>query len=205
MHIHKPLCVFLLACLIFLLPACSMQIAPVATSTLEVIKIPMATSTPETTMTPITTTETFSDPFSYCDAVGTIDTPDARYAGIQIPDEIINGFKKAAGLEVSTEPIDMFKKATIWRCMDNKVYACNFGANLPCNSKANTDKTPTQAMEEYCAANSGSDFIPASVTGHTTIYSWRCAKSTPELLDQIEKVDAAGYWAQIWYKIEPNR
>ena len=59
-------------------------------------------------------------------------------------------------------------------------------------------------MEEYCVANSGSDFIPMSVTGHTTIYSWGCVKGTPELLDQIEKVDGAGYWAQIWHKIEPN-
>jgi len=194
----------LLFILCFLTPisACSSNISHTSNSPSQPTETPNIIPTP--TSAPSPTAETFLDPFSYCAAVGTNDTPDARYTGNQIPDEIINGFKKAAGLEASSEPIDMFKKTTIWRCMDNKVYACNFGANLPCNSKANTDKTPTQAMEDYCAANSGSDFIPASVTGHTTIYSWRCVKGTAELLNQIEKVDGAGYWAQIWYKIEPN-
>ena len=161
---------------------------------------PAATSTSK----PALANTSYTDPFAYCAAVGTIDAPDARYTGPQVPDEIVNGFKKAAGLENSTEPLEMFKKTTIWRCMDSKVYACNFGANLPCNSKANTDKTPTQAMTDFCTANPDSEFIPMSVTGHSTIYSWHCVKGTPELLDQIEKVDAAGYLAQIWYALSPN-
>jgi hypothetical protein len=148
--------------------------------------------------------ETFNDPFAYCAAVGTIDTPDARYSGPQISDDIINGFKVAAGLETSTEPMEMLRKTTVWRCMDNQVYACNFGANLPCSSKANTDKTPSPAMAEFCKANPDSTFIPMSVTGHDTIYSWDCVKDTPELLNQIENVDAAGYIAGIWYPIQPN-
>ncbi len=150
------------------------------------------------------TVQSFTDPFTYCAAVGTIDAPDARYTGEAVPDSVINGFKKAAGLEASTMPMEMFKKTTIWRCMDKKVYACNFGANLPCSSKANTDKTPTQAMTDFCTANPDSDFIPMSVTGHSTIYSWHCVKGTPELLDQIEKVDAAGFLEQIWYPIQAN-
>jgi len=159
---------------------------------------------PTPTVNPTPLQKTFDDPFLYCAAVGTVDTPDARYMGPQIPDEIINGFKIAAGLEASTEPMEMFKQTTIWRCMEGQVYACNFGANLPCDSKADTDKTPSQAMDDYCTANPGSDFIPMSVTGHSTIYSWHCVKDTPEILDQIEKVDAAGYLAQIWYPIERN-
>lgn len=148
--------------------------------------------------------ETYSDPFAYCAAVGTIDAPDARYAGPQIPDKVINGFKIAAGLQDSTMPADVFQKTTIWRCMDGQVYACNFGANLPCDSKANVDKTPSPEMEAYCKANQDSDFIPMSVTGHDTIYSWRCVKDAPELLDQIAQVDAAGFLANIWYPIQPN-
>jgi Tol biopolymer transport system component len=148
--------------------------------------------------------KTYSDPFEYCAAVGTIDSPDTRYSGPEITDAIINGYKVAASLEASTMPMEIFMKTTTWRCMDNQVYACNFGANLPCSSKANTDKTPTQAMEDYCAVNPDSDFIPMSVTGHSTIYSFHCVNTTPELLDQIENVDAAGYLAQIWYPIDPN-
>ena len=150
------------------------------------------------------TVGSFTDPFAYCAAVGTVDTPDIRYTGTPIPDQIIIGFKKAAGLEASTEPIEMFKKTTIWRCMNSKVYACNFGANLPCDSKANTDRTPSQAVEDYCKANPNSQVIPMSVTGHDTIYSWRCVEDNPQLLEQIGQVDAAGYLAQIWYAIEPS-
>ena len=180
-----------LALLAMGISACSSQ--PTATAV-----VPLAT----TTSSPVQ--QTYNDPFAYCAAIGTIDTPDARYTGPHITDEIINGYKIAAGLESSTEPIQMFQKTTIWRCMDHQVYACNFGANLPCDSKANTNKTPTQAMGDYCKANPDSDFIPMSVTGHATIYSWHCVQDTPELLNQIAKVDAAGYLANIWYPIVPN-
>jgi Tol biopolymer transport system component len=162
----------------------------------------MITLVPSENATPLP--KTYSDPFAYCAAVGTIDTPDARYTGPQISDEIINGYKIAAGLQASTEPMEMFRETTIWRCMDSQVYACNFGANLPCDSKANTDKTPSQAMEDFCKANQDSDFIPMSVTGHDTIYSWHCVKGTPEVLEQIANVDAAGYLANIWYPISRN-
>lgn len=179
----------LLATAALIVSACSAQVG----------KADNATSIPVESPTP--TQAVYADPFSYCTAAGTVDAPDARYTGEAVPDEIINGFKKAADLEQSTEPMEMLKKTTIWRCMDNKVYACNFGANLPCNSKANTDKTPTQAMVDYCKENQDSEFIPMSVTGHSTIYSWRCVKDAPELLDQIDQVDAAGYLSQIWYEI----
>jgi hypothetical protein len=147
---------------------------------------------------------TYTDPFSYCAAVGTIDKPDASYTGVAVPDEIINGFKKAASLQDSTEPMEMFKKTTIWRCMDKQVYVCNFGANLTCDSKADTNKDPTQAILDYCTANSDAEFVPMNVTGHSTIYSWRCVKTTPTLLDQVAQVDAAGYLAQIWYAVSSN-
>lgn len=156
---------------------------------------------PMVTMTLSPAQATYEDPFEYCAVIGTIDVPDARYTGPQISDEIVNGYKIAAGLESSTEPMEMLKQTTIWRCMNNQVYACNFGANLPCSSKANVDRTPSPAIEDYCKANPDSDFIPMSVTGHETIYSWHCVKDAAEVLDQIGKVDAAGYLANIWYPI----
>lgn len=182
--------------LLFGLTACSPQANPTVAA-VQTTAVPAAlTSEP--------VQETFDDPFAYCAAVGTIDAPDARYTGPQVSDAIINGFKIAAGLENSTEPLEMLRKTTIWRCMDQQVYACNFGANLPCDSKANTDKTPSTAMEDYCQANPDSEVIPMSVTGHDTIYSWHCVESAPELLDQIDEVDAAGYLARIWYPIQPD-
>jgi hypothetical protein len=163
---------------------------------------------PPTAMPPAVTSTaratTFADPFAYCAAVGTIDRPDARYTGTPVPDQIITGFKKAAGVEASTEPMDALRKSTIWRCMDAKVYVCNFGANLPCDSKADTDQTPTEAMKAFCAANPGSDFMPMAATGHATVFSWHCVTDVPTVLNQIGTVDAAGYLQQIWYSIGPN-
>ncbi len=162
----------------------------------------VASPTPAAMGTP--TTQTFTDPFSYCAAAGTVDVPDARYTGPKITDQIVQGYLKAAGLTGSSEPADVLNKTTSWRCMDGKVYACNVGANLPCDFKADTVKTPTQAMTDYCAQNQDSDFIPMSVTGHATIYSWHCVKGAAEVLEQTGQVDAAGYLSNIWYPIEPQ-
>jgi len=145
---------------------------------------------------------TYSDPFAYCTAVGTIDAPDARYTGEAMPETIINGFKSAAGLQESTMPLEQFQKSTFWRCMGGQVYACNVGANLPCQSKANTNKTATAEMGDFCKANPDSDFIPMAVTGHDTIYSWHCVKDAPEVQEQISEVDASGFLANIWYPLQ---
>jgi hypothetical protein len=87
--------------------------------------------------------------------------------------------------------------------MNNTVYVCNYGANIPCDSKANTDKTPTQAITDYCKQNPGSDFIPMSVTGHDVIYSWKCNNDTPEIGGTFGTVDAAGYASSYWVQVEP--
>lgn len=181
--------------LLVVLPACATQ--PTQSAQTTNVSAPATTNSSSSQ-------KTYNDPFTYCAAIGTIDAPDIRYTGPQISDQIINGYRIAAGLESSTEPMEMFRKTTVWRCMDNQVYACNFGANLPCNSKANTDQTPSPAMENYCKTNPDSDFVPMSVTGHESIYSWHCVKDAAKLLDQVAKVDAAGYLANIWYPITPS-
>ncbi len=145
--------------------------------------------------------KTYDDPFAYCAAVGTLDTPDARYTGAAVPDAIINGYLLAAGLTGSTEPLDVLRQTTTWRCMDGSVMACNYCANLPCDAKANTDSTPTQAMNDYCAQNPGSDFIPMSVTGHETIYNWSCDGGTALAGEAIAQPDAAGFLVNIWYNL----
>ncbi len=157
----------------------------------------------ETAVPPAAAEAVYTDPFAYCAALGTIDHPDARYTGEAVPLAVIDGFKKAAGLEDTTEPIDLLQQTTIWRCMDGQVYACNVGANLPCDAMANTDKTPTQAMNDFCAANPNLDYIPMAVTGHETVYNWRCSGAAAEVVDQFAQVDPRGYVADIWYPIKP--
>lgn len=142
----------------------------------------------------------FADPFAYCAAVGTIDAPDARYTGPKMPDSIVRGLMKALGLapDAPTEPI---MQSSFWRCMGGKVYACTVGANIPCQEKADTRKTPSTAMNEYCAANPASDFIPAYITGRATVYEWKCVTGKPEAGKQLFTPDAQGFISEFWYEI----
>jgi hypothetical protein len=142
----------------------------------------------------------FTDPFAYCSAVGTIDEPDARYTGPKTPEAIVKGLRKALETPDDT-PMDPFLAGTYWRCMDGKVWACFVGANLPCWSKANTDRTPTSDMEDFCKQNPTSDFIPMAVTGHDTVYNWSCKDGVPEAGEQFVKPDAQGFLSNIWYEI----
>jgi hypothetical protein len=197
------------------LSACSAaRVAPPATvtavpATLASTTPPPATQPPATlppaptTAAPAAQAASYADPFSYCAAVGTIDIPDSRYTGPAIPDSVAQGLKNASGASADA-PLDIFKNGTYWRCMDGKVYACFVGANLPCDSKASTDKTPTSAEADYCKTNPNSDFIPAAVTGHNTIYAWRCKDDTPAIDKQVFHVDSQGYIQEIWYQINPQ-
>jgi len=149
--------------------------------------------------------KTFSDPFAYCAAVGQIDAPDARYSGPKMSDALFKDYLAAAKLDMNMQYPDQFKQMTIWRCMDHKVYACNFGANIPCDSKANADKTPTQAMADFCKSNPNVDVIPMVVTGHNVIYSWRCKGDVPEIVEQFDTVDAAGYQSSFWVALQSGQ
>ena len=80
------------------------------------------TATPAPVTTETKGIQTFTDPFSYCTGVGTIDSPDSRYTGPKITEEIVKGYLRAAGLEENSAYTEHFKESTIWRCMNNKVY-----------------------------------------------------------------------------------
>jgi hypothetical protein len=158
-----------------------------------------------TAPTEVQAQQTYSDPFAYCAAVGQIDAPDVRYSGPKMSDALFKDYLTAAKLDVNGDYPETFKQMTIWRCMNSKVYACNFGANIPCDSKANTDQTPTQAIMDYCTQNQNSDFIPMSVTGHNVIYNWHCVNGAPSILNQIDTVDAAGYQSSFWVELQPGQ
>lgn len=181
-----------------LLAACSPAgaVAPAATSPAAPAATVSAT-TPNATPNDETT---YSNPFNYCAAVGTVDLPDGRYTGPKTPEAIVKGLMKASGASADM-PVDVFSQGTSWRCMDKQVYGCFVGANLPCDSKANTSQEPTAAMNDYCKANPNSDVVPAAVTGHDTIYAWSCQNETAVAGQQVFQVDAQGYVKEIWYAI----
>ena len=149
--------------------------------------------------------QTYNNPFAYCAAVGTMDTPDARYVGPPVSDDMIHAYQTAAGLEKSNENLEFFRETTVWRCMDSQVYVCNFGANLLCDSKANDDLMLSPAMVEFCSENPNPDNVPLSVTGHNTLFSWQCEGKTPKFVKEIAKKDKAGYVADIWYPIQSKQ
>jgi predicted small lipoprotein YifL len=156
---------------------------------------------------PTSTPQSFTNPVAYCAAVGTIDQPDARYTGESVPDVVIQTLMNVFNAPADVPPeIYADPQRSFWRCMDHKVYACNVGANLnlPCMSKANTDRTPTAALETYCQENPNADVVPMVVTGHDTIYAWKCQGSTPIISEQIAQTDAQGFLANIWYEVTPS-
>jgi hypothetical protein len=152
---------------------------------------------------PSSAATSFTGPFAYCAAVGTIDTLDSRYTGPRMPKAIARGLKKAFAVP-ATAPLTPFLKNSFWRCMDGKVYACSVGANLPCQEKADTSRTPTSAMIEFCQGNSDADSIPAFVTGRATVYAWRCTGGIPTVVREVTQPDARGFSSTIWYEIPPR-
>ena len=145
----------------------------------------------------------YGDPFAYCAAVGTIDAPDARYSGAPMPDVIVKGLMKAFNAPPDA-PLDFFIHGSFWRCMDGKVYACSVGANIPCQSKADTSTKPNEGMTNWCNSNPDTDGIPASAGGRETVYEWRCQNGAPQIVKQIFSPDARGFISIFWYVINPS-
>lgn len=144
----------------------------------------------------------YTDPFAYCTSVDTFDAPDVRYTGPEVAVIIAEGLRKA--FNTHDTPLEVYMRGTFWRCMNGKVYACNVGANLPCEAKANTNRTPTQSENDFSQQNPDAHVIPMVVTGRETVYEWRCNNGMPEIVRQFTKPDARGFLSNIWCEIHPN-
>jgi hypothetical protein len=169
--------------------------APAAVATTAPAPAPAATTA---------TGGTFDDAFAYCAAIGSIDAPDQRYTGPKVTEGIAKALKKAMAMADDAKIQDVVE-GSVWRCMDKQVYGCFVGANIPCSEKADTNKTPTDAMNSYCKENPTSDSIPAAVTGHSTIYDWRCASGKPDIAKTLMQVDSRGYQTDFWYKLDKTQ
>jgi hypothetical protein len=141
----------------------------------------------------------YADPVAYCAAVGTIDHPDARYTGEAVPDWMARSLIQATGAS-PTAPLSVFRHAE-WRCAEGRVMACSYGANIPCDQKADTRRRPSQGSRAFCAEHPGAGVIPAYATGHATIYEWRCKGIEPVIARQVLQVDAQGYPAPFWHDV----
>ena len=104
------------------------------------------------------------EPRRYCARAGVDDTLRP------LPASLVGAATRLFGLRA---PASYVQRTTVFRCAGGRVEVCNLGANLPCG-KANTSRALPGAIQ-YCREHPGSDFIPMYVTGHDTIYRWRCA------------------------------
>jgi hypothetical protein len=94
-------------------------------------------------------------------------------------------------------PASMVAATAVYRCYDGKVQVCTTGANLPCG-KANTSRAPNQGEVEWCRQNPAAEYIPAYITGHDTVFDWRCGNGVPQITRQVFDVDSRGFVAQFW-------
>ncbi len=148
-------------------------------------------------------------PVAYCKAKGTVDAVGSDYNGPAVPDwmvakaysaDAIAAQKKDGQKKDGMDPA----KTIVWRCAEGAVLICVQG-NAPQCGKANQDKSPTKAMQEFCAETPNSEVIPLSVIGHENpmVFDWSCAGKEPKIGRAIFKVDAQGYPAELWTKVTP--
>ncbi len=145
---------------------------------------------------------TFTDPFSYCAAVGTADVPGPPYTGPRVPDNLVKAVRKTFGVS-SMATKEWVVRETRWRCMDGRVWFCFGGANIPCMVKVDTSKEPSRALMAFCKAHPQAITIPASVRGRATAYEWRCEDGVPQIVRQIYTPDSRGFISQFWRPLPP--
>ena len=132
-----------------------------------------------------------ASPATLCDHLGTSDRLRA------IPAALVPAAMRI--FRLGAMPAAQVERSTVFRCFDHRVLLCNFGANLSCG-KANT-RRDLPAASAWCARHPGSSFIPMYVTGHDTIYRWRCAGAQAATGAPRLRVDARGFIASHWRRM----
>jgi hypothetical protein len=111
-----------------------------------------------------------------------------------VPDSLAPLVAKAFALDEQ-----VVRGASYYRCADGLLLACAIGANLPCG-KGNVSRQIPGA-DEFCRRNPSSNFIPMSITGHDTIYAWRCAGGFAAPGRPVERLDRQGFVARYWKRL----
>ncbi len=87
---------------------------------------------------------------------------------------------------------------TVYRCMDDTVYVCVTGNGFSCDKPNTRRYNPNVAR--YCRENPSWSNVPMVVSGHDTIYGWKCAGGKA-VINYVEKIDARGYRADMWVAV----
>lgn len=130
-------------------------------------------------------------PDRYCATVGTDDSLRP------IPEPLVS--TATTLFHLGAMPESQISRSTWLRCDGGRVLLCNEGANLPCG-KANT-RRDLPAAERWCKEHPNADFIPAFVTGHDTIYAWRCSGTAAAITATVFRIDRRGFISQFWKQV----
>jgi hypothetical protein len=136
----------------------------------------------------------YDDPFTYCEAVGTVDGSDLRYRGEQPPQALLTAM---SGLRPPDRPVSLR-----WRCFDGQVLACLPAPNAPCG-QANPSTVPHDGIVRYCQQLTDAPSVPGGVAGARTIYQWRCERGRPAVERQVIEPDARGFVPDVWRVVSP--
>jgi len=136
---------------------------------------------------PLARGATAQDPLRWCREKGTDDTLRP------IPLSLVPATRQLFRLAM---PSAQVQRTTVYRCAGGRTLLCARGADLPCG-KANTDRRVPGA-DAWCRDHPHADMIPSFATGSDTVYRWRCTGSNPEIVAQVEKIDARGFLARYW-------
>ena len=132
-------------------------------------------------------------PRATCRALGTDDTLRP------IPQSLIGAAR--ASFELDNMPPEQIARGTVWRCRAGAVLMCNYGANLPCG-KANTSRTLPPEGAAWCQKNPNADFVPAYISGHDSVWHWRCQDGTPLASGPPARPTRAGFWCGTWRPLQ---
>ena len=128
----------------------------------------------------------------YCARVGNDDTLQA------LPRALVPQAVRLFGLQ--RMPEQQVLRGTVIRCMDHAVWACNHGANLPCG-KANTRDTLPVEGAGWCRKFPNANFVPAYISGHDSVYRWRCRDGKPVASGPLARTDARGFLTRYWKRV----
>jgi hypothetical protein len=131
----------------------------------------------------------FSDPHAYCRAVGAIDTPDNRYIGPDVTQQMRESMQA------------VHQGTVVWRCMDAAVFACVI-FNSPVCGKFNPRQN-ISGIEKFCAENPDEKIIGAAITGRSPV-QWVCEQGKPSIKSGDFRVDKRGFPVEYWKIIFPG-
>jgi hypothetical protein len=128
-----------------------------------------------------------ASPRAICASLGTDD------ALRPLPPSLVRAARQAFGYTGMTAA--EVEHMTVFRCMDEAVLLCSWGANLACGKAETSPSLPAAA--DWCVGNRDASSIPAYVTGHDSVFQWSCHDGAA-IPSHPAPLDARGFFQSNW-------